>query len=476
MKSKKINGPHIKDSDTTSKIMTRLLIALAPIVCFALFKNSFMAYFYSEISVFKALHPIFIILVAIISSYASEILYFRLALKHTLRKSLSLTRDSFTIIPGLFLALIIPINTPLWIVAIGAFCANIIGKMLFGGFGQNIFNPALIGYLIIYASYGALMGNTLSGLDTVATATPLANLASLNYYGTYETVVGTYGSLLNFLCGSIPGTLGEVSKLLIIIAFIYLTVTKTIKWRIPTFYIATVFIITLVIGLNSDMGIWYPVFHILSGGLLFGAVFMATDPVTSPITNIGQVFYGIALGILTVSLRFFTSYPEGCATSILCMNILVPVFDKIGVYLKYNIKRIYIPIIISLLLVSCVSISAINKIRDAKKGNDNIINEKVKIDNVKVDGDKKVYSVSSKGWGVVKADVEVVDKKIISIIVTDSKGETQWSEIEKNNYIYKVVSNQENIDDLDAVSGSTFSSDALKNMVKKVMEEELNEK
>ena len=109
------------------------------------------------------------------------------------------------------------------------------------------------------------------------------------------------------------------------------------------------------------------------------------------------------------------------------------------------------------------------------EGNDNIINEKVKIDNVKVDGDKKVYSVSSKGWGVVKADVEVVDKKIISIIVTDSKGETQWSEIEKNNYIYKVVSNQENIDDLDAVSGSTFSSDALKNMVKKVMEE-VNEK
>ena len=93
MKSKKINGPHIKDSDTTSKIMTRLLIALAPIVCFALFKNSFMAYFYSEISVFKALHPIFIILTAIITSYASEILYFRLALKHTLRKSLSLTRD-----------------------------------------------------------------------------------------------------------------------------------------------------------------------------------------------------------------------------------------------------------------------------------------------------------------------------------------------------------------------------------------------
>lgn len=475
MKSKKNNGPHIKDSDTTSKIMTRLLIALAPIVCFAIFKNSFIAYYYSKITIFEALHPIFIILVAIISSYVFEILYFRLALNHTLKKSLSLTRDSFTIIPGLFLSLIIPINTPLWIVVIGVFCANIIGKMLFGGFGQNIFNPALVGYLIIYTSYSALMNNTLSGLDVVSTATPLANLSSLNYYGTYETVVGTYGSLLNFLCGSIPGTLGEVSKLLIIIAFIYLTVTKTIKWRIPIFYILTVFIITLVIGINCDMGIWYPLFHILSGGLLFGAVFMATDPVTSPITNIGQIFYGIALGILTVSLRFFTSYPEGCATSILCMNILVPVFEKIGIYFKYNIKKIYIPIIISLLLVFGVSISCINKIDDSKKGKDNVINEKVQIDNVKVEGDRKVYSVSSKGWGVVKADVEVVGNKIISIIVTDSKGETQWSEIEKNNYIYKVVSNQDNIDDLDAISGSTFSSDALKNMVKKVMEE-VNEK
>ena len=347
--------------------------------------------------------------------------------------------------------------------------------MLFGGFGQNIFNLALLGYLFISVSYSSLMGSALNlyELDTLGGATPLSNLASLNYYGTYEQVVGSFGNLLNFFVGTIPGTLGETSKLLIIIAFIYLTITKTIKWKIPVAYISTAFIMTLVIGYNIGLGIWYPLFLVLSGGLLFGAVFMATDPVTSPITSIGQIFYGISLGILTIALRFLTPYPEAVMTSILFMNMLVPLFDKIGLYFKYNFKKIWILIIIFVLLTILTIFNISNNINDSKNKSTSELDNKVTITEVKNESNKRVYSVTSKAWGVLKAEVEVVDKEIKSIIITDSTGETQWNEIEKNNYIDKVIANQKDIDSLDAVSGSTYSSNGLKNIVRKIMEEEL---
>jgi len=472
MKFLKESGPHIKDNDTTSKIMTRLLIALAPIVCFSIFKNSIIVYFYSNASILEALHPIFIILVSILTSFISELLYFKFVLKKDLNISLFEISRSFTIIPGLLLALVLPPNIPLYIVIFGAFSANIVGKMLFGGFGENIFNPALIGYLFITASYSNLMGSSLNlyELDTIATATPLTNLVNINYFGSYETIVGSYGTLLNFLMGSIPGSLGEVSKLLIIAAFIYLTITKTIKWIIPTTYISTVFIITLIIGKYLDLGIWYPLFHILSGGLLFGAVFMATDPVTSPITKEGQIIHGISLGIMTVLIRFLTPYPEGVMTSILFMNMLVPTFDKIGLKLKYNLNKIWIPILVLLLITIVVILNITNTLNS--KESDDYLSDKVTIVNIKEEGSKRIYSVTSKGWGLIKADVEV-NQDINSIIVKDHTGETQWNEIEKNNYIYEVINNQNNIDKLDAVSGSTYSSDALKNIVRKIKSEEL---
>ena len=348
--------------------------------------------------------------------------------------------------------------------------------MLYGGFGQNIFNPALIGYLMISASYSSLMGSSLNlyELDTLAGATPLSNLASLNYYGTYENIVGSYGTLFNFFSGTIPGAIGETSKLLIIIAFVYLAITKTIKWIIPVMYVAITFVMTYFIGNIIGLDTWYPLFHILSGGLLFGAVFMATDPVTSPKTSIGQIFYGISLGILTVLLRFKTSYPEGVMTSILFMNMLVPLFDKIGLYFKYNIKKLWIIVLVFISLITLLIFNIGSGINSVKNGsNKNEADEKVKIVETKTEGDKTIYSVTSKGWGVIKADVEVVNGEIKAIIITDNSGETQWNELEKNNYVYEAIVNQKDIDNLDAVSGSTISSNGIKNIVKKVMSEVL---
>lgn len=478
MKFFKEKGPHIKDGDTTSKIMTRLLIALAPIVAFVIFKNSLLVYYYTDASVMESVYPILIILVSIFTSFISEFLYFKLIQKKSLHESIYEINRSFTIIPGLLLVLVLPPNIPLWLVCFGSMCASIFGKMIYGGFGQNIFNPALIGYLFISASYSSKMGSYLNlyELDTISTATPLTNLSSLNYYGSYESIVGNFGTLLNFFSGMIPGALGETCKLLIIIAFIYLALTKTIKYLIPIMYVLTVFIMTYFIGNIAGLDIWYPLFHILSGGLLFGAVFMATDPVTSPSSKIGQIFYGISLGILTVILRFKTSYPEGVMTSILFMNMLVPLFDKLGVYFKYNIKRIWIIILIFVSVITLLIFNIGSSVNSSKEGSNKVeASDKVKILEKTTDGNKIIYSVTSKGWGLVKATVEVVDNEIKSIIVTDSSGETQWSEIEKNNYIYEAIINQDNIDDLDAVSGSTISSNAIKNIIRKILSEVENE-
>lgn len=467
MKFKAEIGPYVKDENNTNKIMKKLLIALSPIVAFGLFKNIIMVYYYTGETLISLLNPLYIILVGVFTSLITEYLYIRFILKNNHKETIQVLSKSYAIIPGLLLSLILPVNTPIWIVFFGAFCATLIGKMIFGGLGKNIFNPALIGYLLISAAYSSKLGSYLNmyELDTIGGATPLTNLASLNYVSSYNNIVGNYGSLFNFFTGTIPGMIGEVSKVLIILAFIFLAVTKTIKWRIPVFYVSTVFIITFLLGYTFDLGIWYPLFHILSGGLLFGAVFMTTDPVTSPITDIGQIFYGICLGILTVLLRFLTPYPEGVMTSILFMNLLVFIFDKVGIYFKYNIKRIYIPILISIALITSTYYIIYNKLSNKEQiSNANIIN-------IEKSSNKTIYTVTSKGWGLITADVTVENKIITKININNNSGETKWNDIENAKYIDKLVSNQDNIDNLDAVGGCTYTSNGLKNIIKVVLKE-----
>lgn len=464
MKFKVDNGPHVKDSDNTSRIMNRLMIALIPIICFSVYKNVSIIY-RVDISILEALKPLFMILIAIFTSVITEFLYSLFILKKNKKDLKEYMKHSYAIFPGLFLALVIPLNTPLLLVSLGAFIATLIGKMIFGGFGHNIFNPALTGALLVTTAYGSFISGTsnLFELDTIGSATPLANLANFNYVGTFEQIVGKFGSIFNYIFGTIPGTLGETNKFLILIAFIFLVATKVIKWRIPVFYISTVFVITYIVSLTNDIGIWYPLFHILSGGLLFGAVFMATDPVTSPITPMGQVLYGIGLGILTTILRFLTPYPEGVLTSILFMNMTVSLFDKIGLKIRNSFikKLIYITIFI-LLVISTGFI--INK-------NLNKDDSSVKILNVIKSEDSYVYEMSSKAWGVITANVTIKDGVVISVDIVNSSSETKWSHIVSNDYINKIINGQDNLDSLDAISGVTITSDGLKEMVKKVIED-----
>lgn len=346
------SGPFIESPLSTGKMMRNLVIALTPIIIFAFIKNGFIPYQKGYVDLFGLFLPLICIFGAAFASFFSEFLYQILFMRR--RKTDEILFDikhNYALIPGLFIGLILPYNTPLYIIIIGAILATTGGKLLFGGFGNNIFNPALIGILLVTVMFGSIITSHGGAknpyeVDTISSATPLTNMNVVGHYAGYENLIEPYGSFGNFFIGFIPGSPAETSAVLCVLAFVFLALTKTIKWKIPVFYVGTVFLLTSILGIVNGASAWYGIFHILSGGLLFGAIFMATDPVTSPTTNIGHIIYGIALGILTVVFRFISSYPEGVMLSILMMNMFVFIIDRIGYNFMKNKTIIVFPIIV----------------------------------------------------------------------------------------------------------------------------------
>lgn len=470
------NGPHLKDNDHTTKIMKRLMIALLPIVIFAFYKNGVIPYQKGYISFYQLFRPLLIITLASFTSLLAEVIYIRFVLKLKKDAFSSYLKYSYPFFPGLFLALIIPLNTPLWLVLLGAVIATIVGKMLFGGFGYNIFNPALIGALFITFAYGSLLasrGGYLNALeiDTISKATPLTNLSNLGYLGSLETVFKPFGSVLDYLFGFIPGAIGETSKILILGALVFLIATKVIKWIIPVAYLFTVFIMTFIIGYYNDLGLWYSLFHLLSGGLIFGATFMATDPVTSPVTKTGQFLFALGLGLLTVIFRFLTPYPEGVMTAILSMNMMVFIFDKIGSKSKFN-SKIKIGYLVSLiLLILGTSFYIGYQLKKESLITDDLVNI------IKVDKsiNQTIYQVTTKGFkGLIEAEL-TFDGSTLKKIDIITENESYWAEIERLNYLDLLIDNQDNIKEVDTISGATVSSSSLKWMVEYVLEYHLGD-
>lgn len=462
MKFSVIKGPFIKSKNNTSKMMNNLLIALIPIIVFTFYKNGIIPYLNNKIDLLEMFYPLIFVIIGPITSFLVEYLYSYVFLKLRKGKLKEYIKNSYSIFPGLFVSLVLPLNTPISILILACVIAIIIGKMLYGGFGHNIFNPALIGCLFVLSCYSSIInqnGGYLNSyeLDTIASSTPLTNMNIEGTIGSYETLVKPYGNLSNFFFGMIPGSIGETCSFLIILAFIYLVFKRVIKWKIPVIYVGTVFIMTYIIGSINNLGIWYPLFSILSGGLLFGATFMATDPVTSPTTSIGEVIYALFLGILTVIFRYLTSAPEGVLTAILTMNMFVMILDKIGSSNKLPIKKIGIPLLISIILIIFISFKIGN---DFNKPNDIDSNFKI------YEKTDTYYIASEKGnGGPIKAKIYINNKKIIKVeILENNETESYYKLVENSNYINKLINSQENLDNIDTISGATISSTALKKL------------
>lgn len=330
-------GPYIRKADwgrSTHTIMRDFIIALLPLVLFAWYKNGIQPFIDGNVGVLQMLYPLLFLVVGGLTTYVVEGLYYLIFLKE--KDIFTKLSNSFAIIPGLLLAMVLPLHTPIWLLVIGAIFGSVVGKLLFGGFGYNVFNPALVGYVFVITAFVSVINNNGSYfngselVDITTGATPLANFFSTVFSdGKMDAAIEPYGSLLNFFIGTIPGSMAETSALLCLVALVYLLVRKVINWRIPVIYIGGVFVLTLIIGLVNGYGfdLRFPLFQVLSGGLMFGAVFMATEPVTSPRTPNGEIVFAAFLAVLTVMLRFLKG-PEGVATSILFMNLFTPLIDN----------------------------------------------------------------------------------------------------------------------------------------------------
>ena len=351
------NAPYLRSADnkeTTSTIMRDLFIGLSPVMLFSIYQNVikvFIDHTYS--SVLEALYPLITLIVAPIFSLLVETLCLFIMKRkeiHSFSDLLIEAKNGFGAFPGLFIVLISPVYLKLWVLLLSIAVGVVVGKMLFGGFGQNIFNPAIIGRAFMAFTFSSLMskncfnesvssylatGNTL--YDTLAGATPLTNYAALKDIK-FSTVVAPFGNMWTLLLGTYPGALGETSVLAIMIGFIYLTLRRTIDYKVPLIYILTVFVTTFFAGLKYGGGIWYPTFQILSGGLFFGAVYMATEPVTSPKTDLGRAMNALMIGVLTVLFRLVGNNPEGVATAIVTMNIFGLLINKYCVKMRIDGK------------------------------------------------------------------------------------------------------------------------------------------
>lgn len=454
-------GPFIRSNNDTKKIMMNVLIALIPIILFTVYKNGFIPFMNNKTDFIGLIYPLIFVIIGAFTSFFIEFLYYKLIKKNNDFK------NTYGFFPGLFLALILPLNTPIYILIIGCVIASL-SKIISGGFGKNIFNPALFGYIALILIFGSIFSTNYYfndyELDTISTSTPLTNASMMSGIGSYDKLVKPYGSLLNFFIGTIPGSLAETSSLLCLVALVYLICTKTIKWRIPASYLLTVFIMTFSIGRLLGQGIYYPLFHLFSGGLMFGATFMATDPVTSAVTPTGQLLQGICLGILTVVLRFIGV--EGVATSIIILNLFVFLFDKIGVksrleFMKalpwYSLAFVVIVVLIFILASS-------RRVVDNQDPNFDILS-KTKDNNL------VTYVVTQKGYGgKIKASIVINNGNIETIeILNHNETKDRYQLVIENDYLNTLIEGQNDIENVDTISGATVTTNALKKMITNVM-------
>ena len=303
-------APHIHQKGaSTNRVMLDVVIAMIPAAIVGV--------------IFFGLKALWIMLTCVASAVLAEFLFNLCAHKKQTVGDLS------AVVTGLLLALNLSVEVPLWQCVVGSVFAIVVVKCFFGGIGKNIVNPAIAARVLMLLTFGAVgavatinplfdlgfLGNAVAAPEIIASATPLAALnqgveAAANAPTVLQLLVGAHG-----------GTIGETCGIALIIGFIYLVVRKVIKWYVPTAFVATVFVCYLIFG---GFDVTFALQHVLAGGLLLGAIFMATDYVTTPTTNLGRVVFCIGAGLLTFVIRQFASYPEGVSIAILTMNLLTP--------------------------------------------------------------------------------------------------------------------------------------------------------
>lgn len=319
-------SPSLKGNLTTKEIMKELTLGLLLVFVLAVF------YYASAYGSRYALQAILLLVCSLVTTLVCEFLFAKIR-KRDPKKEI---QNSFGWVTAIILTLMVPISTRPYALIISTAFAIIFGKMLFGGFGHNIFNPAAVGRAVIFATF------TGASTNLVTSATPTALIA--NSYGwvpanadALDGFLSQVGGWSSLFLGTYPGALGETFTIAIVLIGIFLIVRKIIDWRVPVVYLGTIFVMTAIVAIITGVGsyhgipgfIWYPVLHLILGGVVFGAFFMLTDPVTSPTSAAGRTIFALGAGILTVLIRLTGNLPEGCLYSILLMNMMTPLIESL---------------------------------------------------------------------------------------------------------------------------------------------------
>ena len=317
------SSPHIRSNEDTRSIMLDVIIAMIPALCMSIYVFGFQALVLTLISV-------------------ASCVFWEWGYRKVMKKSCSVG-DLSAVVTGMLLAFVCPVSLPWWVIVIGAFFSIVVVKQLYGGIGCNFLNPALAGRAVLVASYASFMTTWLpidqklpifgsasdivtGASDVTSGATPMALIKN----GAFNELP----TIREMFLGTIGGSLGEVSALMLLLGGVYLIIRKVISWQIPVAYIGTVAVVSLLSAPAELGAVNYMLYSIFGGGLMLGAIFMATDYATSPVTKVGQLIFGIGCGLLTGFIRRFGSYPEGVCYSILIMNCCTWLLDK---YIKPTI-------------------------------------------------------------------------------------------------------------------------------------------
>lgn len=309
-------SPHIHSGDSVQKIMLTVILSLTPAFIMALY--------------FFGWNAVRLVVTCVCTCIVSEV-----AARKVMRRDPGIT-DLSAIITGILLAFNLPPTLPTWMAVVGSIFAVVIGKQIFGGIGYNPFNPALLGRVMLLVSFPVQMTtwstwiipSPAPGTDAVTTATPLGLVkTSLNTSGMMPFGFDA-ATAWQFFMGARNGCIGEVSALALLIGGLYLLRRRCIYWQVPVFFIGTVAVFSGMLWILNRTHNMNPLFHILTGGLMLGAFFMATDMVTSPVTKTGMAIFGTGCGILTMVIRKWGGYPEGVSFAILVMNSLTPLINR----------------------------------------------------------------------------------------------------------------------------------------------------
>ncbi len=322
-------SPHISGKDSVSRIMYDVLIALSPALLVSIYMFGFGALRVTLIAIFSAV-------------------LFEYIIQKFMLKVAPTINDGSAVITGLLLAFNVPSNLPWWMVVLGSFVAIAIAKMSFGGLGNNPFNPALVGRVFLFVSFPVAMTSwpvpivtRFKLIDAVTSATPLSIVKEgLKNNVATSDLMSKLPNYSDLFFGQIGGCIGEVSALALLLGGAYLLYRKVITWHIPVAMIGAIVLFSGILWGADPERYMDPMFHILTGGVFLGAIYMATDMVTSPMTPKGMLIFGILIGLITVVIRIFGAYPEGVSFAILIMNAFVPLIDKFCKPKKYGLIKV----------------------------------------------------------------------------------------------------------------------------------------